>query len=77
MGRTLHLPRLDSPLRDHLQHLGPVVRREVVVFGEVLVDEVKFPRVGIQIGQRGRRDGLAEAFASLDKGGARPGIRPC
>ena len=46
------LAGLHIPHADHLDQLGAIFGRHVVVFGEILLHVVQLPAVGVQLGQR-------------------------
>ena len=71
-GQDVVLTSLDIPLRDHLDQLVPVLGGKVVVLRRVLGDVVQLPVMGIQVGQRLRRDRRTERLARLGERRTRP-----
>ena len=66
------LARLDVPGRDHLDQLRAVVSGDVVVLGEVRVDVIKLPALGIQLGQLVLVDRRAKGQARFGERCPRP-----
>ena len=71
-GHDVVLARLHVPGRDHGDELVPVLGRHVAVLGEVLVDVVELPALGVEFRELLGRDRLPEAHARLGERGARP-----